>query len=127
MYCDPDQEVFLTDITPSLLYLLGHRHLRKGEFYGRPLFTETADEQKDYARAYRFFMSSYAAVFGVMEEKTQTFYMVDAVDENQAIFNLSEDWYGLDNLIDPPSQQNFERLTRSYIERLNTLYGYSAP
>jgi hypothetical protein len=125
MYCNPQQEVFLTDITPSLYYLLGHRGLRRGEFYGRPLFTETAEEQSGYARPYHFFMSSYAAVFAVKEEATQTFYVADAVDDNQSVYQLSEDWFGLDNLIDRASQQKFEALTRGYIERLNALYGYS--
>lgn len=126
MFCDPKQQVFLTDITPSLYYLLGHRDLREGEFYGRPLFTDTAAEQKDYARPYHLFMSSYAAVFGLMEERTKTLYVADAVDENQSVYRLDEDWYGLDNLIEPASQEKFEALTRGYIDRLDALYGYSS-
>lgn len=125
MYSNVEQDVFLTDITPTLYYLLGHRALRKGEFYGRPLFTQTAQEQAGYARPYHFFMSSYSAVFAVLEDSSQTLYVADAVDDNQAIFHLSDDWYGLDNLIEPPSQKKFEALTRGFIGRLNALYGYS--
>ena len=124
MYCDTQQEVFLTDITPSLYYLLGHRELRQGEFYGRPLFTKTQAEQANYARPYHFFMSSYAAVFAVMEERTKTLYVADAVDDNQSVYHLNDDWYGLDNLIDPASQKKFEGLTRGFIGRLNELYGH---
>jgi arylsulfatase A-like enzyme len=41
-YSDTNQTVFLTDIAPSLLYLLGHRALRKGEFFGRPDLISTS-------------------------------------------------------------------------------------
>jgi len=125
-YYDVNQTVFLTDIAPSLLYLRGHRGLRREEFFGRPLFTQRADEQKDYFQRYRLFMSSYAAIFGILDEQTQTLYMADAVDENQSLYNIAEDRYGLDNIIDKESQSRFEQLTRASIERLNAVYGYAA-
>jgi Sulfatase len=124
MYCDTSQPVFLTDITPTLYYLLGHRNLRTGEFYGRPLFTESAEEQSGYARPYHLFMSAYAAVFGLLEENTQSLYVADAVDNNQSLYDLSEDHYGLNNNLDPASQAKFEKLMRSEIDRLNEMYGY---
>ncbi len=124
-YVNVNQNVFLTDITPSLYYLLGHRNLRKGEFFGRPLFTETAEEQNHYAQRFHLMMSSYDAIFGILDEQNQTLYMADALDDNQALYNLTQDPYGLDNILDPPSQKKFEQLTRSSIERLEALYGYS--
>lgn len=124
-YVDVNQNVFLTDITPSLYYLLGHRDLRKGEFFGRPLFTDTPEEQKNYAQRYHLMMSSYDAIFGILDEQNQTIYMADALDDNQALYSLAQDPYGLDNILDAPSQQKFEQLTRQSIERLEALYGYS--
>jgi arylsulfatase A-like enzyme len=126
MYCNPQQEVFLTDITPSIYYLLRHHDLRTGEFYGRPLFTKTADEQKDYSRPYHLFISSYTQSVAVMEESTKAFYAVDAADDNQSLYHLNDDWYGLDNVIDSESQKKFERITRDFVTRLNGLYGYSS-
>ena len=126
-YTDTNQTVFLTDIAPSLLYLRGHRDLRRGEFFGRPLFTDHAEEQKDYFQRYHLFMSSYAPVFGVLDEQTQQLYMADAIDDNQGLYNFGEDPYGLDNIIDRASQKKFEQLTRDSVERLHALYGYSAP
>jgi arylsulfatase A-like enzyme len=125
-YADTNQTVFLTDIAPSLLYLTGHRSLRKGEFFGRPLFTEQADEQKDYSRRFHLFMSSYAPIFGMLDEQTQTLYMADAVDDNQSLYNFAEDPYGLNNMIDKQSQAQFEQLLHASIERLNALYGYQS-
>jgi len=123
-YSDTNQTVFLTDITPSLLYLLGHRAIRRGEFFGRPLFTEHREEQQDYFQRYHLFMSSYAPIFGVMDEQTKTLYMADALDENQSVYNLAEDYYGLDNVIDKPSQFSFEQLLRGSVARLDAEYGY---
>ena len=125
-YCNPQQTVFLTDITPTLYYLLGHRDLRRNEFFGRPLFTATAAEQEDYSERYHLIMSSYAAVFAVLDGETRTLYVADAVDDNQAVYRLSDDWYGLDNLIDAGSQAKFETLMRGSITRLNAMYGAAA-
>lgn len=124
-YTDTNQTVFLTDIAPSLLYLLGHRDLRRGEFYGRPLFTQRPEEQAGYGQRYHLLMSSYFPVFGVLDQDNQTLYAADAMDQNQALYNLTDDPDGLDNIIDKHSQQTFEALTRAQIERLNALYGYS--
>jgi Sulfatase len=126
MYCNRNQMVFLTDIAPTLSYLLGHRNLRSGELYGRPLFTETADEQAGYARPYHLFVSAYAPVFALLDETTQELYVADAVDKNQSLYNLSEDHDGLSNNLDRSSQSKFEHLLRAHIDRLNALYGYSA-
>jgi glucan phosphoethanolaminetransferase (alkaline phosphatase superfamily) len=126
MHCNTSQMVFLTDIAPTLYYLLGHRDLRAGEFYGRPLFTESASEQKDYGYPDHLFMSAYAPVFGLLEENTQKLYVADAVDKNQSLYDLNEDHYGLENHLDPTSQPRFEKLMRAQINRLNELYGYTA-
>lgn len=126
LYVNPAQNVFLTDITPSLYYLLGHRDLRRNEFFGKPLFTETEAEQKDYHQRYHLLMSSYAAVFAIFDEDKQMLYVADAVDGNQSLYNLAEDHYGLDNVIDKASQHEFEGLTRDSVRRLNAFYGYSS-
>jgi len=127
LYSSTSQEVFLTDITPSLYYLLGHRALRQGEFYGRPLFTETAQEQQGYPQKDYFFISSYLALYAVLERETQMLYVVDAVDDTQSLFHISEDPDGLDNLIDKPSRTFFSQHTRDTINRLNAMYGYRGP
>ena len=41
---DDRQVSTLTDITPSLYYLLGHRPIETNPLYGRPLFVETQSE-----------------------------------------------------------------------------------
>jgi hypothetical protein len=125
-YVNTAQNVFLTDITPSLYYLLGHRDLRRNEFFGRPLFTQTEEEQKDYHQRYHLLMSSYAAVFAILDEDKQMLYVADAVDGNQSLYDIAEDHYGLDNLIDKASQRQFEELTRDSVRRLNAFYGYSS-
>jgi hypothetical protein len=127
MYSNTSQDVFLTDITPSLYYLLGHRGLRKDEFFGRPLFTETAEEQKDYPQKNYFFLSSYLALYAVLERETQMLYVVDAVDDTQSLYHVPDDHAGLDNLIDKPSRDHFGQYTRDTINRLNEMYGYHGP
>ena len=126
LFVNTKQTVFLTDITPSLYYLLGHSELNKNEFFGRPLFTQTAAEQANYSVRYHLVMSSYGAVFGILDDNGHTLYEADAVDGHQALFNLNDDHYGIDNVIDQQSQPRFEQLVRGSINRLSGFYGYSS-
>jgi hypothetical protein len=123
-FVNTKQTVFLTDITPSLYYLMGHRELTKNEFFGRPLFTLTANEQADYHQQYHLLMSSYGAIFAVLDENNQLLYQADAVDGPQSLTSLTDDHYGIDNLIDSQSQPKYEQLVRGSINRLNDFYGY---
>jgi hypothetical protein len=81
---------FLTDITPSLYYLLGHKPIEKKEVFGRPLFTVAAEEATPYIRSSYLLASSYAPVYGVLSDGGHSLYVVDGVEYKDALYEWSD-------------------------------------
>src|SRR6478752_2152040 len=64
---DPEQVSTLTDIAPSLYYLLGHQPIRANPIYGHPLFADTQKELASYHRSELFLASDEVAVYGLLD------------------------------------------------------------
>ncbi len=81
---------FLTDITPSLYYLLGHRPIAQNEVFGRPLFTATPEEAVPYLRSSYLIASSYAPVYGILFDGGHSLYVVDGVEYKDALYEWTD-------------------------------------
>ena len=77
---DPESLAFLTDITPSLYYLLNQQPLTNNPVFGRPLITKSMEEQKAYMRDAYVMISSYAPVYGLLTEQGHRLYIADGVN-----------------------------------------------
>jgi hypothetical protein len=90
LHMDSDIPTFLTDITPTLYYLLGHKPVAHNPLFGRPLFTETADESAPYKRSWYMIASSYAPVYGILSDGGHSLYVVDGVGYKDALYEWSD-------------------------------------
>ncbi len=88
---DPDAATFLTDLTPSLYYLLGQRPVMNNAVFGRPLFTATLEEQKRYLRDSYLLVSSYAPVYGLLTHNGHSLYIADGVNFREYAYQLTPD------------------------------------
>jgi arylsulfatase A-like enzyme len=88
---DPHGIAFLTDLTPSLYYLLGQRPVMNNPLLGRPLFTATSEEQKSYLRASYMLVSSYAPVYGLLSRGGRMLYIADGVNFQDYAYELDPD------------------------------------
>ena len=88
---DPDAAAFLTDLTPSLYYVLGQRPVMNNALFGRPLFTATVDEQKPYLRDSYLVVSSYAPVYGLLTHNGNLLYIADGVNFRDYAYQLNPD------------------------------------
>jgi arylsulfatase A-like enzyme len=88
---DPQTVAFLTDITPSLYYLLGQRPIVYNPLFGRPLFTETLGEQQQYEQDAYLVASSYAPVYGELTSNGRYLYVADAVNYKDSYYDLNGD------------------------------------
>ena len=86
---DPKAIAFLTDITPTLYYLLGEKPV-SDPILGRPLFTAQASEQDAYARDAYLVVSSYAPVYGVLDREGRTLYIADGVNYRDYYYDLAD-------------------------------------
>ncbi|HLY97551.1 MAG TPA: sulfatase-like hydrolase/transferase [Candidatus Angelobacter sp.] len=90
LHMDSDIPTFLTDITPTLYYLLGHKPIAHNPLFGRPLFTVTQDESAPYKRSWYLIASSYAPVYGILSDGGHSLYVVDGVGYKDALYEWSE-------------------------------------
>lgn len=123
LYHDPQAVAFSTDLTPTLYYLLGHPPTLKDEIFGRPLFTETQDEQAMRHRDHYMIAASYAAVYGILSDNGRSLYVADGVNEQDSYWEM-DDRTGRSGWLAGETQEKGQRLIREGIRRINELYHY---
>ena len=97
----------LTDITPSLYYLLGHRPIRSNPLFGRPLFAETRQELEKYRRTELFLASDERAVYGLLADNGRFLYTTYDFPAESFLFDLSQDPNAEHNLLTKPLQEEY--------------------
>ncbi|MCE1229288.1 MAG: sulfatase-like hydrolase/transferase [Firmicutes bacterium] len=124
MVVDLDRPAFITDITPTLYYLLGHRPTLADPLFGRPLFTLTPEEQRRYRHEYTLLASSYGAVWGTLSGNGESLYISDAVNFTDYAYDLPPGRPALRRSVSLDlKQQNDQRIVQG-IQHLNDFYGF---
>lgn len=124
---DANQVALSTDITPTLYYLLGHRPVVNQELFGRPLFTQSLQEQSPYLRPYYLLVCSYAPVYAILGGKAQSLFIVDAVNSKNYYYDLTEDPTGAHNRLTMQLRDENEGLIRQQLGLLDKLYDWHPP
>lgn len=122
---DTQQIAFNVDITPSLYYLLGHPPAVKNELFGRPLFTQTREEQAGAVRSEYLIASSYAPVYGILGDDGRSLFIVDAVNRRNYFYNLTNDPEGVHNRVTPQIFEQNESVIRQGVTLIDRFYGYT--
>ena len=116
---------FSTDITPSLFYLTGHPPTERGELFGRPLFTQSPEEQAGGHRDSYLVASSYAAVYGILSGNGTSLSVSDAVDYKAYGFELGSMFPSAHSLSGSAQVANEKAIHRG-IMAINQLYKFGA-
>lgn len=114
----------LTDITPSLYYLLGHRPVVANQIFGRPLFMQTAQEMQSYPREDLFFASDARAVFGLLEDHGRFFYATYDSPAASMLFDLDDDPIGTKNILTNVRKKQYDRQIIEHLHAIGDFYGY---
>ena len=122
---DPSRAAFLTDITPTLYYLLGHRPLASDPVLGRPLWTQTKAEQDRARRDHHLIASSYGAVWGILSGDGKTLYVSDGVNFADHCFDLGAAPQGTRITVTPELKRRYDRLILQEIDHLNAFYTFT--
>ena len=119
---DDHELASLTDITPSIYYLLGYRDAQQGSMYGHSLFGDTVEEIQRHRRRELFFASDMRAAFGlVVEDKFfYTTYDIGA----PALYDLRQDPNGEHNVLTPELKQQYDQRVIDYLKLIGDFYGY---
>lgn len=127
MVWDAQRIAFSTDITPSLYYLLGHSPIINDPIYGRPLFTATEQEQKQYLRDSYLIVSSYGPVYGILRNNGRSLFIADALNDKDYFYNLADDPKGTRSRLNTTLRAENEQLIRQHIEAINRFYKFTPP
>ena len=114
----------LTDITPSLDYLLGHRTLRHDPMFGHSLFAETREELDRDARHEIFMASDVIPAFGILAEDGRYLYVTYASPSVNEFYDLALDPNAQHNILTPQVKREYNQRVIDYLKMVGDFFGY---
>jgi hypothetical protein len=114
----------LTDIAPSLYYLLGHQSIVHNPLFGRPLFMGTEEELQSYERDDVFFASDARAAFGLLTDHGRFFYATYDSPPRSKLFDLEKDPLGIQDILTPDLKKQYDREVIEHLHTIADFYGY---
>ena len=114
----------LTDIAPTLYYLLGHRPIRKNPLYGRPLFAETKAELETYPRGDVLLASDVRAVYGILTSDAHYLYVTYDSPAVSYLFDLTQDPNAQHNILTPELKRRYDEEIIELLHEIADYYGY---
>ena len=119
---DLSRIAFLTDITPTLYALLGHRIKDAGSLFGAPLFVPVGDELTPRRRESVLIMSSYGPNYGLLRRNGREMYVTDLVAWRELAFDLSDSLLGRRVAVTNDARRINQRLIRERVGAVAALY-----
>jgi len=114
----------LTDIAPTLYYLLGHRPIRQNPLYGRPLLTNTRQELDAYPQRDLLLASDVRAVYGILTADGRYLYTTYDSPAQSYLFDLAADPNAQHNTVTPATKQRYDEEIIEHLQMIGDYYGY---
>jgi len=121
---DDSRLATLTDITPTLYYLLGHRPIRQNPLFGRPLFAGTRQELDHYADKDLLLASDVHAVYGILTADGRYLYTTYDSPARSYLFDLKSDPNALHDILTPELEQRYDEEIIEHLHLIGDFYGY---
>jgi len=114
----------LTDVVPSLYYLLGHRSIRRNPIYGRPLFAATRQELDSYPAKDLLLASDVRAVYGILTADGRYLYATYDSPAQSYLFDLARDPNAEHSILTPALKQQYDEEIIEHLHTVGDFYGY---
>jgi len=114
----------LTDITPTIYYLLGHRPIKQDPMYGHPLFVKTEKELASYHRSELFLASDEVAVYGLLDKDGRYLYATYDSPARSFLFDLANDPNAEHNILTAAEKKQYDERIIDYLKMIGDFYGY---
>lgn len=122
---DPSAPTFLTDLTPSLYYLLGHKPIVKNALYGKPLFTDTSEEKRGYLANSYLVASSYGPVYGLLLNSGHSLYVANALEYGDYAYEWGEDSRVSSAPLSAEIRSDRQQQIRNDVSEIGRFYGFT--
>ena len=124
LFYDPHSVAALTDIAPTLYYLLGHRPIKINPLFGRPLFTGTKEEFERYSRADLFLASDTRAAYGILAENGNLMFTVYDSPQQSSLWDLRQDPNATHSILTEAGKKQYEQRVIEYLQEIARFYDY---
>ena len=121
---DPDRIATLTDIAPTLYYLLGHEPIHRHLLFGRPLFANTREELQSYPKSDIFLASDDRAAYGLLSGDGRFLFTTYDSPANSFLFDLTQDPNALQNILTDSAKKHYEDRIIEYLQTISHFYQY---
>jgi hypothetical protein len=114
----------LTDLTPTLYYLLGQGPIRQNPLYGRPLFARTKQELDRYPPKELLLASDARAVYGILTTDGRYLYTTYDSPAQSYLFDLENDPNAERNILTPALKQRYDEEIIEHLQQVGDFYQY---
>jgi Sulfatase len=114
----------LTDIAPTLYYLLGHRPILENPLYGRPLFAESRQELDGYRHDDLFLASDVRAVYGILTADGHYLYVTYDSPAESYLFDLRQDPNAEHSILTAALKRHYDEEIIEHLHLIADYYGY---
>lgn len=121
---DDSRLATLTDIVPTLYYLLGHRPIVQKPVYGRPLFAETREELMRYHDKDLLLASDVRAVYGILTADGRYLYTTYDAPAQSYLFDLVADPNAERSILSPALKRKYDEEIIEHLQMVGNFYGY---
>lgn len=120
---DDSRVSLLTDITPSLYYLLGHKPVEVNPMFGIPIFVnhddQWAERSKDILLA-----SDVRAAYGILAENGRYLYVTYDSPAKSNLWDLKNDPNALNDILTPSLKKRYDERIIEHLHALADFYDY---
>lgn len=121
---DDRRITLLTDITPSIYYLLGHRPVQANPMFGIPMFVEDPAEWSAYPRDEIFLASDVRAAYGILAENGRFLYVTYDSPAQSHLWDLHSDPDALNDILTPALKKKYDERVIGHLHQVADFYGY---
>jgi len=114
----------LTDIAPTLYYVLGHKPIRENPLYGRPLLAQTQHELDEYSPHDLLLASDVRAVYGILTGDGRYLYTTYDSPAQSYLFDLVNDPNAQHSVLTPALKQRYDEEIIEHLHLVGDYYGY---
>ncbi len=121
---DESRLAALTDITPSLYYLLGHRPIKSNMIVGQSIFATSAEELQQRRRDHLLLASDARAAYGLLIDNGRQMYVAYDSPPRSMLFDLVNDPKGIHNVLTDALKIRYDRQILDDLQSLAAFYDY---
>jgi sulfatase-like protein len=119
-----DSLATLTDITPTLYYLLGHRPVKSSQLLGHPLFVYDRQEFNRYPAHELLLASDVRPTYGLLSEDGRFMYTLTDSPLQSALWDLQQDPGATHSILTEAENKQYEDRVLSYLREIAHFYEY---